>query len=151
MFTRIDHIAVIVPNLDEAIQYYCSSFGLSISLREKNEKEGFEVVAFKVGDASFELLAPFRPDSVISNMLEKRGPGIHHIGLEVSSVKESMAALLQKGLRFTSDDPKTGSEGSIINFIHPKSLYGTMLELVEHPLSHHKPDKGLEINEVNDC
>lgn len=134
MFTRINHIAVIVPNMDEAILYYCDYFGVNVYIREENETEGFEVAAFRIGDASFELLCPLRPDSVISNALEKRGPGIHHVGLEVSSVKESMDALLQKGVRFTSENPKKGSEGSVINFIHPKSLFGTMLELVELPV-----------------
>jgi methylmalonyl-CoA/ethylmalonyl-CoA epimerase len=133
MFTGIDHVAVLVPDMDEAIQLYCRCFRVEFSLRERNEEQGFEVAVFKVGKASFELLSPTRPDSVIAGMLKKRGPGIHHIGLEVDDVKDSMSALKESGLQFTSKEPKGGSEYSLISFIHPKSLFGTMLELVEHP------------------
>ena len=133
MFTKIDHVAVLVPNMDEAIQLYTRCFEVEFALRERNEEQGFEVATFKVGDASFELLSPTRPDSVIAGMLKKHGPGIHHIGMEVEDIKDSMEAISEHGLKLTSEEPKRGSEDSLISFIHPKSLFGTMLELVEHP------------------
>jgi methylmalonyl-CoA/ethylmalonyl-CoA epimerase len=133
MFTGIDHVAVLVPDIDEAIQLYSRCFRVEFSFRERNEEQGFEVAVFKVGNASFELLSPTRSDSVIAGMLKKRGPGIHHIGLEVDDVKDSMSALSESGLQLTSKEPKGGSENSLVSFIHPKSLFGTMLELVEHP------------------
>jgi methylmalonyl-CoA/ethylmalonyl-CoA epimerase len=136
MFSRIDHIAVLVPKMDDAIQLYSKSFGVDFLSRERNEEQGFEVVVFKVGDAFFELLSPTRSDSVIAGMLEKRGPGIHHIGLEVEDVKNSMEILRASGLHLTSEEPKRGEGDSLICFIHPKNLLGTMLELVEHPEKH---------------
>jgi methylmalonyl-CoA/ethylmalonyl-CoA epimerase len=136
MFTSIDHVAVLVPDLDEAIQLYSRCFRVNFFLRERNEEQGFEVAVFKVGNASFELISPTRADSVIAGMLKKRGPGIHHIGLEVNDIKNCMEILSARGLKLTSEEPKRGSEDSMISFVHPKSLMGTMLELVEHPEDH---------------
>lgn len=134
MFKRIDHVAILVPNMEEAIQLYTQSFGVDFDLFEKNEEGGFEVASFKVGDASIELLSPTRSDSVISGMLEKHGPGIHHIGLEVKNIKKSKEMINKIGLRLTSEEPKKGSRNSKVIFIHPKSLFGTMLEIVELPI-----------------
>ena len=133
MFLKIDHVAVIVPDLEAAIDLYEKSFDVEIQSRERNEKEGFEIASFSVGDSHFELLSPFRSDSVISGVLEKRGPGIHHIALEVADIQQNMADLKIKGLKLTNEVPKTGSNDTLITFIHPKSLFGTMLELVEVP------------------
>ena len=133
MFLKIDHVAVIVPDLDAAIDLYQNTFSVEIHSRERNEKEGFDIASFSIGDSHFELLSPFRADSVISGVLEKRGPGIHHVAIEVADIQKSIAVIKDKGLKLTSDTPKTGSNETLISFIHPKSLYGTMLELVEIP------------------
>jgi methylmalonyl-CoA/ethylmalonyl-CoA epimerase len=133
MFLKIDHVAVLVWELNEAIQTYESYFDVKISSRVVNEVEGFEVASFAVGDAHFELLSPIRSDSTISGILNKRGPGIHHIAVEVEDVAQSMQELSWKGVKLTSNTPKHGSGETLISFVHPKSLFGTMLELVELP------------------
>lgn len=131
MFKRIDHVALLVPNLDEAIALYQHSFQVEFYLRERNEEQGFEVAAFRVGDGHIELLAPTRPDSVIAGFLEKRGPGIHHVALEVDTIEERVEEVKTAGLRLTNETPRRGTGDSRIAFIHPKSLGGAMLELVE--------------------
>ncbi|MFN8459844.1 MAG: methylmalonyl-CoA epimerase [Anaerolineae bacterium] len=133
MFKRIDHIALIVPDLDEAIALYQNSFQVEFYLRERNEEQGFEVAAFRVGDGHIELLAPTRPDSVIAGFLEKRGPGIHHVALEVDEIETRLDEVKAAGLRLINETPRRGTGNSRIAFIHPKSLGGAMLELVELP------------------
>jgi methylmalonyl-CoA/ethylmalonyl-CoA epimerase len=133
MFKRIDHVALLVADLDEAMTLYSARFGVAFTFRERNDEGGFEVAGFEVGDAHVELLAPTRPDSVISGALEKRGPGIHHIGLEVEDLDARLAELQASGVRLTSESPRRGTGGSRIIFLHPKGLLGSMLELVELP------------------
>lgn len=129
----IDHIALVVEDMDEAIGLYEETLQAQFYLRETNEEQGFEVAAFAVGDAHIELLSPTRPDSVIGGFLRKRGPGIHHVALEVEGIAERVRQLRVQGLQFTSDAIQCGTGGSQIAFIHPKSLLGTMIELVEPP------------------
>ena len=131
MFKRIDHVALLVPDLDEAMALYSERFGVAFTFRERNNEGGFEVAGFAVGDAHIELLAPTRSDSVISGALEKRGPGIHHIGLEVEDLTARLAELQAAGVRLTSESPRRGTADSRIIFLHPKGMLGSMLELVE--------------------
>ena len=133
MFKRIDHIALIVPDLEQAIALYEESFQVKFYMRERNEQGGYEVAAFEVGDGHVELLAPTRPSSVIAGFLDKRGPGIHHIALEVEDVEVSISEAKARGLRLTSEAPRPGTGNSRIVFVHPRSLLGTMVELVELP------------------
>jgi methylmalonyl-CoA epimerase len=129
----IDHIALVVNDMDEAIALYEEALQARFYLRETNEEQGFEVAAFAVGEAHIELLSPTTPDSVIGRFLRKRGPGIHHIAVEVEEIAEHVRRLRGQGLRLTSDTIQRGTGGSRIAFIHPKSLLGTLVELVELP------------------
>ena len=131
MFKRVDHVALVVPDLDQAIALYENSFQVEFYMRERNEEQGYEVAAFMVGDAHVELLSPTRPDSVIASFLQKRGGGIHHVALEVEDLDGSMDRVKASGLQLTGDAPRRGTGGSRIVFIHPRSLLGTMLEMVE--------------------
>ena len=133
MFKRIDHVALVVPDLDQAVILYREAFGLEPAFRDRNEEQGFEEVGFQVGDARIDLLASIRADSVIAGFLDKRGPGLHHIGLEVEDLDACLEQVRAKDLRLTGNEPRQGTGGSRIAFIHPKSLLGTMLELVGRP------------------
>jgi methylmalonyl-CoA/ethylmalonyl-CoA epimerase len=133
MFRRIDHIALVVPDLDKAIALYQTSFQAEFYMRETNEEQGYEVAAFMVGDAHIELLSPTGPDSVIASFLQKRGGGIHHIALEVDNLDDVVEEIKTDGLQLASKTPRRGTGGSRIMFIHPKSLLGTMIEMVEFP------------------
>ena len=144
MFVKIDHVAVVVPDLDEAIKLYTECFGVEFYLRERNEDQGFEVAVFAVGESHFELLSPTRADSVISGFLKKRGPGIHHIGLGVQDIRTSIANVKTIGLQLINEIPRPGTDGSLISFIHPKNLFGTMIELVEPRKKDHIHSSGYE-------
>lgn len=138
MFKRIDHVALVVPDLDQALELYRETFGLEPTFREHNEEQGIEEAGFVVGDAHVDLLSSIRPDSVIAGFLLKRGPGLHHIGLEVEDLDACLEQVRERGLRLTGNEPRQGTGGSRIAFIHPKNLLGTMLELVERPEDHQK-------------
>jgi len=133
MFKRIDHVALAVADLGEAMELYRRSFQVEFTIRERNEEQGFEVAAFEVGDQHVELLSPTRADSVIAAFLQKRGPGIHHIALEVEHLEECAERATATGLRLTSSMARRGTAGTRIHFIHPKSLLGALVELVELP------------------
>jgi len=133
MLKDINHIALVVPDLDQAISLYRDCFGVDFYFRETNQEQGFEVAGFKLGDAHIELLAPKRHDSLIKRFLEKRGPGIHHIAFAVYQLDKSLEKLREKGLRMTTDEPVLGTGRTRIAFIHPKDMLGTLIELVENP------------------
>jgi methylmalonyl-CoA/ethylmalonyl-CoA epimerase len=133
MLRRIDHIALLVPDLEQAMALYREHFGVTFNGRERNEEQGFEVASFAAGDGHIELLAPVRPDSFLAAALQKRGPGIHHIAFEVEDLDECFAEGDLSGLRFTRDRAQRGTGGSRIAFVHPKSLLGVLLELVDLP------------------
>jgi methylmalonyl-CoA/ethylmalonyl-CoA epimerase len=133
MFKRIDHVALVVPDLNEAIALYQDSFQVEFYMRESNEEQGYEIAAFRVGDGHVELLSPTSSDSVIAGFLQKRGPGIHHIALEVDGLDERVGEVKTSGLHLIDETPRRGTGGSRIVFVHPKSLLGTMIELVELP------------------
>jgi methylmalonyl-CoA/ethylmalonyl-CoA epimerase len=133
MFHRIDHVALVVADLDEAIGVYREDLQADFYLRGRNEEQGFEVAAFRVGDAHIELLAPTRPDSVLAGFVQKHGPGLHHVALEVQDLDRCLEGIRSRGLQLTSNTPRRGTGDSRIAFVHPKSLFGTMLELVELP------------------
>ena len=133
MLKDIDHIALAVPDLDQAMSLYRDCFGVDFYFRETNQEQGFEAAGFQLGEAHIELLAPTRDDSLIQRFLEKRGPGIHHIAYTVSELDKRLKALREKGLRTTTDEPTRGTGGTRIAFIHPKDLLGALVELVEVP------------------
>lgn len=133
MLKDINHIALVVPDLDRAISLYRDCFGVDFYFRETNQEQGFEVAGFQLGEAHIELLASTRDDSLIQRFLEKRGPGIHHIAFTVPHLDECLQELREKGLRMTTDEPTVGTGGTRIAFIHPEGLLGALVELVEVP------------------
>ena len=133
LLKRIDHVALVVPDLDEAIALYARHFGVAFDWRVHNEEAGFGVAAFYLGDFHIELLCPTRADSDISKFLEKRGSGIHHIAFEVEDIQKSVSKLRIEGLSPINDTPRMGTGGSRIIFLHPKAFMGAMIELIELP------------------
>ena len=93
---------------------------------------------FPVGESRIELVTPMSDDSPIARHLAKRGPGIHHICMEVDDLRAEMARLKAAGLRFTAEEPTPGAHGSLVAFVHPKSTGGVLLELNEFPEGAHE-------------
>ena len=132
-FTHIDHVGIAVPDLDAAIAMYETGFGMRCVHVEVNEEQGVREAMLEVGDSGsyLQLLAPLSPDSPIGKFLERSGPGIQQMAYRVDSVDEVSAHLRAQGMRLLYDEPKRGTAGSRVNFIHPKSAGGVLVELVE--------------------
>jgi len=130
----LDHIAVAVPDLDEAIARFCADLGLTLHGTEDvpaaQTRTAFLPVA---GPTSVELVTPLHGAGPIAASLEKRGPGLHHLCFRTDDVDGDMARLQAKGWRFTTDAPTPGAHGTRVVFIHPKSTGGVLIELAEHP------------------
>jgi methylmalonyl-CoA/ethylmalonyl-CoA epimerase len=133
LFTRIDHVGVAVPDLDEAIAFYAETFGLHVVHEEVNEEQGVREAMLAVGhgDSRIQLLAPLRPDSAIGKFLDRSGPGLQQLAYTVTDIEAASATLRERGMRLLYDEPKRGTAGSRINFIHPKDAGGVLVELVE--------------------
>jgi methylmalonyl-CoA/ethylmalonyl-CoA epimerase len=132
--TAVDHIGIAVPDLDEAITWYAATFGLVATHAETNEEQGVrEAMLSAPGDAgaAIQLLAPLRPDSPIGRFLERSGPGIQQMAYRVVDIDASCAALRGRGVRLLYDEPRPGTAGSRINFLHPRDAGGVLIELVE--------------------
>ncbi len=129
---RLDHIGIAVSNLAEAIEAY-EALGLEASSVEQIPSESVNVALFPIGETRIELLEPSQTDSVIDRFLQKHGEGVHHIALEVENLEEASRALLAAGVRLVYDSPHVGEGGSRINFVHPASTRGVLMELREAP------------------
>jgi len=133
LFTAIDHVGIAVPDLDEAIAFYRDAFGMETVHRETNEDQGVHEAMVAVGDSGscIQLLAPLSPDSTIARFLDRSGPGVQQVAYRVDDVAAVSAILRERGLRLLYDDPRRGTSGSRVNFVHPKDAGGVLVELVE--------------------
>src|SRR4051812_30323169 len=133
MFTRIDHVGIAVPDLDAAIEMYETAFGMRCVHTEVNEEQGVREAMLAVGDSGscIQLLAPLSEDTTIGKFLAKNGPGIQQMAYGVDDIDEVSAKLRAAGVRLLYDEPKRGTSNSRVNFIHPKSAGGVLVELVE--------------------
>jgi methylmalonyl-CoA/ethylmalonyl-CoA epimerase len=135
MFTGIDHVGIAVADLEEATAFYRRTFGMEVVHEEVNEEQGVREAMLAVGGSGpcVQLLAPLRPDSPIGKFLDRNGPGIHQIAYRVADITAVTDELRAKGLRLLYDEPRHGTAGSRVNFIHPKDAGGVLVELVEPP------------------
>jgi len=131
MLTEIDHIAIAVHDLEAAVNYYQRAFGATVNHREIVTRDGVEEVLLKVAESYIQLLTPTRPDSPIAKALEKRGEGLHHVGYRVVNCQAALAAMIAAGATPIDREPRPGSRGTTVAFIHPKGSFGTLIELVE--------------------
>ena len=128
---RIDHIAIVVPNVEEAAKFYDDALGLRVEYVEEVAGQDVIVAFLPAGQSEIELVEPVTVDSGVAKFLGKHGPGIHHICLEVDDLEETLVRLKEKGVHLINDAPTIGSGGKRIAFIHPKSAYGVLVELYE--------------------
>ena len=129
--TRIDHVGIAVPNLDDAIEFYRSAFGLESVHEETNEEQGVREAMLQIGDSYLQLLAPLSDDSPIGKFLDRNGPGIQQVAFGVDDIEAAGDQLRSAGVRVLYDSPKIGTGGSRVNFVHPKDCGGVLVELVE--------------------
>jgi methylmalonyl-CoA/ethylmalonyl-CoA epimerase len=133
MLTRIDHVGLAVRDLDQAIAFYARTFDLQVVHEEVNEEQGVREAMLAVGDSGscIQLLAPLRPDSPIGKFLERAGEGIQQVAYGVDDIDAVTADLRSRGVRLLYDEPKRGTAGSRVNFVHPKDAMGVLVELVQ--------------------
>jgi methylmalonyl-CoA/ethylmalonyl-CoA epimerase len=135
MFGRIDHIGVVVEDLDEAVELYGKRFRMPEVHRETIEAFDVEAVLLDVGDGHVELLRPLTAESGIGRFLEKNGPGMHHVAYQTDNIDSALQAVRESGLRLIDEEPRRGIRNSRVAFLHPKSTGGVLTELVE-PAEH---------------
>jgi LAO/AO transport system kinase len=127
---RIDHLGIAVKSLDQALKFYQTHLGLSVSLRELVEREEVKVAMLPLGGPRIELLEAAGPDSVIAKFIEKRGEGLHHVALTVPDLPAAVERLRTAGARILNE-PRAGAGGHLYVFVHPSSTGGVLLELIQ--------------------
>jgi methylmalonyl-CoA/ethylmalonyl-CoA epimerase len=131
LLTEIDHVAIAVNDLEGAIDYYRETFGCEVEHREVVESDGVEEALLKVADSYIQLLTPTRDDSPVAKYLANKGEGLHHIGYRVADVGRALDSVKDHGHRVIDDAPRPGSRGTTVAFVHPKTAFGTLIELVQ--------------------
>jgi methylmalonyl-CoA/ethylmalonyl-CoA epimerase len=129
--TRINHIALLVDDLDETIKFWRDALGLELTGVEDNPAELARIAFLPSGDSEIELVQPTTADSGLARYLEKRGPGMHHICLEVDDLPGMLARLKAQGVQLINEEPRLGRDGRLYAFIHPRSAHGVMVELYQ--------------------
>ena len=130
---RIHHIAVLVDDMQAALSFWRDALGMELSHIENVPSEHSEVAFLPTGESEIELVYPTNRDTGLGRYLEKRGPGMHHVCLEVDDISAMIDQLKEKGVQMINETPVNGSGGKKYAFIHPKSAFGVMVELYELP------------------
>ena len=132
MIKGLDHIAIAVRNLDEAVKLWTETFQVPVSHREVVNDQLVEIAMIKLGSLKIELVCPISKDSPVAKYIEKRGEGIHHFAIESESTQIELDRMSRAGIALIDKSSRTGAEGSQIGFIHPKALGGILVEVVDH-------------------
>jgi methylmalonyl-CoA epimerase len=124
-------VAIAVHDLEAAIAYYHDTYGCSVEHREVVDKDGVEEALLKVADSYIQLLTPIRDDSPVAKYMERKGEGIHHVGYRVDDCAVALEAVKAQGHKVIDEAPRPGSRGTTVAFVHPKTAFGTLIELVQ--------------------
>lgn len=128
---KIDHIAVVVDDIDKALEFWQEALGMELSHMEDVPSEGSLVAFLPASESEVELVQPTSDDTGVARFLKKRGPGMHHICFEVYDIEKTMEHLRAKDVRLINAEPIIGTGGKKIAFIHPESSHGVLVELYE--------------------
>ncbi len=131
LLSEIDHVAIAVADLEAAVDFHARAFGATVAHREIVERDGVEEVLLAVADSYIQLISPTRADSPVARFLERRGEGLHHVGYRVADCAAALAAMVAAGATPLDAQPRPGSRGTTIAFVHPKGSFGTLVELVQ--------------------
>ena len=129
---KIDHIGIATGGIAEVAKFYREALGLEIEDIEEVAEQKVRVAMLPIGESRIELLEPTTSDSPISRFLAKRGPGIHHVAIQVENIRESLRKMKEEGARLIDEEPRTGAGGCLVAFVHPSSTGGVLVELVEN-------------------
>ena len=140
MIKKVDHIAIVVRSIKEALQVYEGALGLELTDVKEVPEQAVRVAFLPVGESEIELLEPLTTDTStklgtgggVAKFLEKRGEGLHHICFEVEDIEAALRDLAARGIRLIDEQPRRGALGRVA-FLHPKSAHGVLIELIEKP------------------
>lgn len=130
---RIDHIAVVVEDLEKALPFWEEKLGLSLEKVETVTSQDVKIAFLPVGESEIELLEPLRADSGVAKFLRQRGPGMHHLCFEVEDISQKLLDLKQQGVSLIHEEPLVMDDGRKMAFLHPKSAHGVLIELYQLP------------------
>lgn len=131
MIKRIDHVAIVVQGLNEALKFFQETLGLELEGTASEPEQHVTIAYLPVGDSEIELLEPDETDSGVARFLERRGEGMHHICFEVSDLDAALARLKAAGVELINEEPVTNRRGWRLAFVHPRSAHGVLVELYE--------------------
>jgi len=131
--TKINHIAILVESIEEALPFWRDALGLDLHQLDEVPAENARVAFFPTGESEIELVEPTDPDSGLGRYLQKNGGGIHHICLEVPDIGAMMQRLVDHNVVLINEAPRTRDNGTKYAFIHPKSTGGVLVELYQLP------------------
>jgi methylmalonyl-CoA/ethylmalonyl-CoA epimerase len=129
MLKKVDHVGIAVPNIQEALKFWAAGLANDVEREETIESQKARIAFLPVGDVDIELLEPTAPDSPIAKFIDKRGPGVHHVCFQVADLDAAAAHLRGLGFEMATDKPVRGGHGKWIQFVHPKSANGVLIEL----------------------
>lgn len=133
MITKVNHIGIAVNDIEAALEVLKGAFGVEAAGTEEVAAQKVRVAFIPLGDIRLELLQPTSEEASVARFLATRGEGMHHIALESDDVALDLRKAEESGARLIDGEPRPGAHGTKVGFIHPKSTFGTMFELVEEP------------------
>ncbi|MCX6025869.1 MAG: methylmalonyl-CoA epimerase [Chloroflexi bacterium] len=128
---RVDHLAIVVEDLDRALAFWRDALGLPLARTETLPEQQAEIAFLPLGGSQVELLRPTDTESGIARFLAKRGPGLHHVSFEVTDLPAMLRQLKARGVRLINEQPVPGAGGSQVAFVHPESTGGVLVELCQ--------------------
>jgi methylmalonyl-CoA/ethylmalonyl-CoA epimerase len=131
--SKIDHVALVVGDINEALAFWRDALGIPLDHVDEVPREKSAIAFLPLGESEIELVQPTTDDSGVAKYLEKRGPGMHHLCLEVDDIEAMLAQLKAKGIQLIHEQPVVAESGKKYAFIHPKAAFGVLVELYELP------------------
>lgn len=130
---KINHIAIVVEDVQQALNFWSDALGMPVEHTERNEDEAVEIAFLPLGEGEIELISPITEDSGIAKYMAKKGSGLHHLCVDVDNLEAVMQQLREKEIELINESPRIRPDGTKYAFVHPKSTGGVLLELYETP------------------
>lgn len=137
MNPRIDHVAILLPDLAEGSSFWVDALGLPLEKIEEVPEQQVKIAFLSIGNSHIELLEPTDDESGVATYLQKRGPGLHHICIEVDDIEDTISRLVEANVPLIDEQPRVGKDGKRLAFIHPKGTGGVLVELYQYPQRNH--------------
>ncbi|MHB8945132.1 MAG: methylmalonyl-CoA epimerase [Bacillota bacterium] len=128
---RIDHLGIAVRSIDQALGFYRDALGLTVDHIETITEQKVKAAMLPVGESRLELMEPTDPAGAVGKFLETRGEGLQHVAIGVDDIEAALARARESGARLIDEKPRIGAGGAMVAFIHPKSSFGVLIELVQ--------------------